>query len=282
MINQHEKLSYLNEHISYEVIMLNYTFMRLMTFRSATSEEELDRNAFLESFGIHARNLVEFFTKKMREDDRTASDYMPAFEAPNQDDGAWARDPKLCDGPLAAGAGFNDSLEEGQIALPPATRCKLDGRTISKLEVKVLSALTDDTQVALSALFARLVESPGHPVATTRVLALERTIIAVRFGGSRSRYLSALRARGASLTVARAVIADQLRRQDIAARRDVQPAFVGRDLPLPQPLRCAAGQAGASRQHRVVARRQATRIRARSAGTASAADASDRADCRRS
>ena len=135
----------------------------------------------------------------------------------------WARDPKLCDGPLAAGAGFNASLEEGQISLPPATRCKLDGRTISKLEVKVLSALTDDTQVALSALFARLVESPGHPVATSRVLALERTIIAVRFGGSRSAYLSALRSRGASLPVARAIIADQLRRQDIAKRRDVQP-----------------------------------------------------------
>ena len=134
----------------------------------------------------------------------------------------WARDPKLCDGPLAAGAGFNASREEGQIALPPATRCKLDGRTISKPEVTVLSELTDDTQVALSALFARLVESQGHPVVTSRVLALERTIIAVRFGGSRSAYLSALRARGASLAVARAVIADQLRRQDIAKRRDVK------------------------------------------------------------
>ena len=32
VIEQHEKLSYLNEHISYEVIMLNYTFMRVMTF----------------------------------------------------------------------------------------------------------------------------------------------------------------------------------------------------------------------------------------------------------
>ena len=133
----------------------------------------------------------------------------------------WARDPALCDGPLAAGAGFNASREEAQIALPPVTRCKLDGRTVSKLEVKVLSALTDDTQVALSVLFARLVESPGHPVATSRVLALEQTIIAVRFGGSRSAYLSALRSRGASLAVARAVIADQLRRQDIAKRRDV-------------------------------------------------------------
>ena len=85
VINKHDKLSYLNEHISYEVIVLNYTFMRLMTFRSATSEEELDRNAFLESFGIHARNLVDFFTKRTREDDRTAPDYLPAFEAPNQD-----------------------------------------------------------------------------------------------------------------------------------------------------------------------------------------------------
>ena len=37
------------------------------------------------SFGIHARNLVDFFTKRTREDDRTASDYLPAFEAPNQD-----------------------------------------------------------------------------------------------------------------------------------------------------------------------------------------------------
>ena len=137
----------------------------------------------------------------------------------------------------------------------------------------MLSALTDDTQVALSALFARLVESPGHPVATTRVLALERTIIAVRFGGSRSRYLSALRARGASLAVARAIIADQLRRQDIAKRRDVPVAYVGRDLALPLPLWRAAREAGASRQHRVVARRQAPRVHARPAGAAAAADA---------
>ena len=135
----------------------------------------------------------------------------------------WARDSALCDGPDAAGPGFNESRKEGQIDLPPATRCRLDGRTVSKLEVKTLSALTADTQVALSSLFARLVESPGHPVAESRVLALEETIVAVRFGGSRSRYLAALRARGASLAVARAVIADQLRRQDFARKRDAEP-----------------------------------------------------------
>jgi hypothetical protein len=128
-------------------------------------------------------------------------------------------------------------------ALPPATRCKLEDRTISKLEVKVLSALTDDTQVALSALFARLVESPGHPVVTTRALALERTIIAVRFGGSRSRYLAALRARGAALAVARAIIADQLRRQDIAKRRDAA-ALLGGDLAstTASMVRCRSGR----------------------------------------
>jgi hypothetical protein len=134
----------------------------------------------------------------------------------------WARNPQLCDGPAMAGAGFNASLDEGQIALPPDTRCRVDGKSISKLGVKALTAVTGDPQVALSALFARLVETPGHPVANARLLAVEQAIIAVRFRGSRTSYLSALRAKGASLPVARAIIADQLRRQDIARKRRVE------------------------------------------------------------
>jgi hypothetical protein len=59
VIEQHEKLSYLNEHISYEVIMLNYTFMRVMTFKASTAEDELERNAFLEAFGVHAGRMIE-------------------------------------------------------------------------------------------------------------------------------------------------------------------------------------------------------------------------------
>ena len=47
---------------------------------------------------------------------------------------------RLCDGPAAAGAGFNASLDEGQIALPPDTRCRVDGKSISKLGVKALAA----------------------------------------------------------------------------------------------------------------------------------------------
>jgi len=66
MATDQEKLSYLDEHISYQVIMLNYTFMRITTFKPSTQEEELDWNALLESFGVHARNLIDFFSKKVR------------------------------------------------------------------------------------------------------------------------------------------------------------------------------------------------------------------------
>ena len=77
-------MSYLEEHLSYEVVMLNYTFMRLLTLQPSTPEEQLDRNAFLELFGVHARNLVDFLSEKSREDGRNASDYVPDFEAPDQ------------------------------------------------------------------------------------------------------------------------------------------------------------------------------------------------------
>ena len=43
-VTEHETLNYLNHHISYEVIMLNYAFMCLMTFKPSTAEEELDRD----------------------------------------------------------------------------------------------------------------------------------------------------------------------------------------------------------------------------------------------
>jgi hypothetical protein len=78
------KIAYFEEHVSYEVVMLNYTFMRLMTLQPSTPEEQLDCNAFLESFGVHARNLVDFFSEKPREEGRNASDYVSDFEAPDQ------------------------------------------------------------------------------------------------------------------------------------------------------------------------------------------------------
>ena len=128
----------------------------------------------------------------------------------------WARDPKLCDAPSAAGPGFRTSVEEGQIALPVGDRCIVDGTAIEKGDMAAVARVTGDTQVALSALFARTLESAGHPVSSARVLALEQSIVDVRFHGSRSAYAAALRARHASVTLARSAIADQLRRRAIA------------------------------------------------------------------
>jgi hypothetical protein len=84
MASEQEKIAYLEEHVSYEVVMLNYTFMRLLASRPSTAEEQLDFNAYLESFGVHARNLLDFLSNKARGDERSASDYVPEFEAPDQ------------------------------------------------------------------------------------------------------------------------------------------------------------------------------------------------------
>jgi hypothetical protein len=50
-----------------------------------------------------------------------------------------------------------------------------------------------------------------------KVAAAEKRIVRLRFGGNRSRYLAALRAAGATLGVARAALADELRRQALVA-----------------------------------------------------------------
>ena len=86
MAGEGDKIAYLSEHVSYELIMLNYTFMCLLNSLPSTAEEQLDRNAFLELFGVHARNLVRFLSEKVREGDRNASDYVADFEAPTPEE----------------------------------------------------------------------------------------------------------------------------------------------------------------------------------------------------
>lgn len=51
---------YLEEHLPYELVMLQHTFQRL---QEATGN---DRNAFIESFCIHAKNLKMFVTNDSR------------------------------------------------------------------------------------------------------------------------------------------------------------------------------------------------------------------------
>jgi len=84
MASEAEKIAFLEERIGYELAMLNYTFMRLVTARPSTAEEQLDRNAFLESFAIHARNLVNFLSPESQAEEPRAADYVATFETPDR------------------------------------------------------------------------------------------------------------------------------------------------------------------------------------------------------
>ena len=126
----------------------------------------------------------------------------------------WARDPSLCPSAPqdAAGPGFSPSLAEGQIDLPAMVRCALGAKAITANAIGELAAVTGDAEVALSALYARLVESSARQPSVAEVLAAERVIIRSRFGGSRAAYLAALRSARATLASARGVLGDELRR----------------------------------------------------------------------
>jgi hypothetical protein len=125
----------------------------------------------------------------------------------------WARSPGLCDAPAAIGPSFDSSLTEGQIALDPGTLCTVAGvGSITVSQLRSLQVLTGDRDAAMSALFERVVESGSADVSRQAVLAAEQTVIDVSFQGSRPAYLAALRQAHASLAIAEAVIADELRR----------------------------------------------------------------------
>jgi hypothetical protein len=146
------------------------------------------------------------------------------FSGPDPDKAAaacvylWARDQSLCDGPAAAGAGFNASLVEGQIVLPAGVRCSLADNQITAKAVRQLAAVTGDEHEALTALFARASLETATPVRPAQVLAVERRAVARTFHGSRAAYLRALERRHATVALARDVIRDQLRRTAIARK----------------------------------------------------------------
>jgi hypothetical protein len=148
----------------------------------------------------------------------------------------WARDPRLCDGPgraAAYGAPFDSSVTEGQIALPPEIQCSLGGGdAIERETLERLAAVGGGAagrvgrKTALSALLSWLLDRRSARIAEEDVLLQEETILQRRFGGDRAAYEAALAGQGASPTLARAVIADELRRRAIA-----------RSLPRGQTLR---------------------------------------------
>lgn len=128
----------------------------------------------------------------------------------------WARDPGLCDAPSLYR--FDDNRRAGQIDLPAGVRCALDEQTITSNEIGSLARVTGDSEFALSALYARLVEQRAAPLGAGEVLATERAVVLRRFDGSRAPYLAALARAGATLAVGRGVIGDELRQRLLEAQ----------------------------------------------------------------
>jgi hypothetical protein len=124
----------------------------------------------------------------------------------------WTRSPDLCDGPAQAGAGFDTSRAAGLIRLPRGIVCSIGKSQIAQADLAPLERLTGDRDLAFTALLQRAAESRYATVSESDVLAAERTVVASRFGGSRSAYLAAIAQARGTLAVARGAIADQLRR----------------------------------------------------------------------
>jgi hypothetical protein len=134
----------------------------------------------------------------------------------------WTRDPKLCDAPEMVGDGFEPSLTEGQ---PPsgAVECIVGKSVMTRRAVNQLAAVTRERSFAASTLLARLVMRRQVGVSQSQLLAAERTIVRVRFGGSWARYVAALRRSRANRGIALGAIEDELMRRQIAHRIKVGP-----------------------------------------------------------
>jgi hypothetical protein len=134
----------------------------------------------------------------------------------------WTRAASLCDGPAAAGAGWDASRTEGQLLLPSGVQCLVGKTRVTDSAISKLQALTGDREIAYSALFARAVEQQLEPVTPREVNGVERAFIAAGFGGSTSSYLSALARAGLSRTLARGILGDELRRSRVTGRLHVR------------------------------------------------------------
>jgi len=130
----------------------------------------------------------------------------------------WARDPGLCDAPGILGQELDADRRTGQIDLAPGTRCLYRESRLEATSVAALAKVTGDRDLALTALLVRAVERERTSVSPDDVLAVERRIVSTRFGGSERAYRAALADVGAGRTVARAIVGDQLRMDEIVGR----------------------------------------------------------------
>jgi hypothetical protein len=117
---------------------------------------------------------------------------------------------------------FNTSRTEGQLVFPPGARCTLEGRRIDTRDIRGLTSVTGDPNVAFTAVFARAVASLSAPLKPDRIAAAEKAVVGSRFG-STAAYRAALARAHASPAAARGVIADELRRALIEQHMRVPP-----------------------------------------------------------
>jgi hypothetical protein len=136
----------------------------------------------------------------------------------------WARNPALCNGPRRAArvrVRYNASLREGRIALAPNIECQIGRDEVPTAAVARFSELRAQAgpigrELALAALFQRVLESRRASVNPDAVFRAEQRLIAARFGGDAFAYAATLAAANADLATARHIIGEQLRRRAIS------------------------------------------------------------------
>jgi len=134
----------------------------------------------------------------------------------------WTRDHSLCEAPPVAGPGFDRSLTQGQLNVPPGAQCTTPWGRVKSGELARLARVIGDREIAYTSLFARLVLKGYVKVKSKELRAAERAIVRYRFGGSGRAYRSALARAGASRSIALGVIADELRQSRIERRFQVR------------------------------------------------------------
>lgn len=136
----------------------------------------------------------------------------------------WTRSQSLCDGPATAGAGFDASLTEGQLSVPPHVFCTLGSSGVIASATRAqLAAVTGDAETAGSIALGWGATRQAAPVTAAQTDAAEQAVIDASFGGSRTAYLAALARRHANRGLARAAVAAELRRAAVEAGLVVPP-----------------------------------------------------------
>ena len=139
----------------------------------------------------------------------------------------WARDPGLCDAPVILGRELDADRKIGQLDLPSGTRCLYGSSPLTASSVAALAKVTRDRELALTALVVRAIERERARVSPADALAVEGRIVSARFGGNATAYRSALAEAGASPSVARGIIGDELRARELLDRLVVPSPSAG-------------------------------------------------------